>query len=221
MKFLTATCLLICAVCIVPQAAAEESNTANFRIGGVELSLPVPVGYCQPAGNRVDIAQIMAAADSLNVTHTTIFKCEDAKMLDYVILKTPIQALLPSIDRAEFLRIATSEFSKPETLAALSNDKIEKEVSQGFENVLNQKVSIESQIGYRGGDDACIYLGGYASYTNIPEPYTIALGMCMTTVEKKVVSVNVYGPPKDSGDVARLMARAREIALSINASLKD
>jgi hypothetical protein len=217
---------LLGTVTLMPNAALDAapeidaaSTTVNFRIGGVNLTMPMPEGYCKPKGRDIDVAQLMAAADTQNVTHFSAIKCDDdGAMLDYILFKTPSAALLANMERAEFLKEISAAFASPEVQAALKSNKISSEVSRDFERVLNVKVSIDAAIEPRGNDDECGYVGGYGSFTDVPKPYRIALGMCMTTVVNKVISVNVYGKPKDANDVANLMSRARQIALSIKAS---
>jgi hypothetical protein len=205
-----------------PVEAAPQMDAAptavNFRIGGVDLTMPIPNGYCKLQGRDIDAAQLMAAADTQNVTHFSVVKCDDdGAMLNYILFKTPSAALLANMERAEFLKEMSAAFATPELQAIFKSDKIKSDVSSDIERVLNIKLNIDSAIESQGQDDVCAYIGGYGSYKDIPKPYKIALGMCITTVEKKVISVNVYGPPKDANDVAVLMSRAREIALSIKA----
>jgi hypothetical protein len=206
---------------LMPQVLAADNASANFRVGGAELSMPLPDGYCMPSGKDIDVAQLMAAADKVNVTHAMVVKCgSQPQLLDYFILKTPVEALLPVLDRQEFLKLMKTEFVKPEMQNYMSDDKLEQEVGRSYEKVLQQKISMDAQIDFRGSDDVCVYLGGYGLVTDIPQPYSIAVGLCMTTVEGKMLSVNIYAPPADSADVAKLMTRAREIALSIMAAPK-
>ena len=222
MKFSFVLYLGLAASFLTPTIAlAADQPLVTFRLPGVQFSMPMPDGYCLPSGDDVDVAQLVAAGDTVNTTHVTVVKCGDRlASSDYFILKTPVQALLMSINRQEFLEMMKLEFAKPEMQAIVADNEIADGVAKDFENIMHQKIEIDSQVGYRGGDDACVYLGGYASYTNIPEPYQIALGMCMTTVEGKMININVYGPPEGSDDVSKLMARARDIALSIEAVSK-
>lgn len=221
MKPLFVTLLIFAAAATLPGPAfsAEKSEVAKemiFRFGGVEFSMPIPDGYCEPKGKDVDVAQAVAAIDSLNVTHLILKNC-DPKLSDlgYFILKTPKNALFASVPRAEFLSAIEKELGRPENQQKILGDKDIQEVSAGIERVLNMKVSMDAAIGFRATDETCAYIGGYASYTNIPKPYKIALGMCMTSIENKIITVSAYGPPEDNGDVGRLMAQSKAIAASI------
>jgi hypothetical protein len=202
---------------LLPASILRAADTAvDFRIGGVDFSLPIPDGYCKPAGKGLDVAQAMAATDDLNVTHLLLQNC-DPKLsdVDYFILKTPKNALLVNAPRAELLSAMQAEISKPINQEEIFGDKMNQQASAGFDRVFNMKIDMDAAIGPRGYDDTCAYIGGYISYTNITEPYKIAIGMCFTSINSKIMTVNVYGQPKDQTDVARLLARSKLIATSI------
>jgi hypothetical protein len=38
-------------------ALAQDARTARFQVTGVEISLPIPKGYCLPQGKGVTVSQ--------------------------------------------------------------------------------------------------------------------------------------------------------------------
>ena len=104
-----------------PPAVAAD---AAFRVNGVEFQVPLPTGYCLPAGADIDLAQTLAAGDDRNVTHLSLRACgaraEDG-ILDYILVKTPKSVLLATVTREQLLEGLGEVFENPEMTAALAS----------------------------------------------------------------------------------------------------
>jgi len=95
-------------------AVAQTARTAQFRIGGVAFSVPLPEGYCEPTGRNVDVAQFTAALDDKNVTVLSLFPCNsDGDSSDYYLIKAPKSALFVTLTREQVLASVRAEFETP------------------------------------------------------------------------------------------------------------
>lgn len=198
---------------VQPAFAAKDDRTAVFRMVGTEFTMRLPEGYCLPEGKANDVAQLLAAADNVNVTHLTAVRChsvaDPAALTDYILLKSPKVALTTIIGREMLVKTMGVEFDKPEFLSALNLDKMNGEVSTALSNVFNQKVNIDGQIQPLGKDAACAFLGGTISIKGLQGEYKSSMGGCITSVSDRVLVLYWYGPDKGAAGVADLIVKVR------------
>ena len=147
---------LLGAVCAIDTAQAAP---VPFRIGAVELTMPLPAGFCEPSKNAAAAVQLLAAADDVNLTHLTMLPCDDGSLSkpDYVIVKTPKTMLLATLTRetllAELAKVFDATTYKP---LPGTNDNIEKR----FEELVGEHPEILGAVKPLGRDDICSYMGG-------------------------------------------------------------
>ena len=212
MKMMFAAALLL----VGATAAGAAGPTASFRFGGVEFEAPIPDGYCLPQGADIDAAQLLAAADRENVTHLTLYRCgaNEGARNDYILVKTPRQALFASLEREQLLAGMAQAFESAEfesTLAAVP-DRVAGDVS----SVVGREVDLTGRIQPLGRDDTCAYMGGTLRVTSAELSYPISVGICMTVVSGRLVGVNYYGPDRGSAGVRDLLERAKLFVQSMS-----
>ena len=217
--------LCLGAVCFgaAPLAAAPRATAdASFRVGGVAFQLPLPSGYCLPRGLQVDVAQLVAAGDSENVTHLTLLPCNAAvagpelgSQNDYILIKTPKQALIAEVSREELLQGIGEAFENPAFTEALASGQMLKDAGKGVGNVIGTTVDLSGTVAPRGKDESCAYLGGTLAVASPATSYTLAVGACITAVGGRVLAVYWYGPDEGPAGVARLLVKAKGLAGTI------
>lgn len=212
MRCLAGAMFVILAMASAPAAAAP----LQFRISGVELTVPVPEGYCLPGGAHADAAQLVAAADDQNVTHAMLVRCGAAEAAnDYILLKTPKQALLATVGRKELLDAVGAEFDSPLFAEELASGKLMGEVGSSLGTVLGTQVDLSGSFGPRGKDDVCAYLGGTMDVNSPVASYALSAGSCITAVEGRIIVVHWYGPDRGAAGVAELLRKSRGLAMAM------
>jgi hypothetical protein len=208
-------------------AAPPAPMDASFRVGTVAFEMPLPSGYCLPRGLQIDVAQLVAAGDSENVTNLTLFPCDDpvegpdlGAGNDYILIKTPKQALIAEVSRVELLRGLGQAFENPAFTEALASGKLLKDAGKGVGDVVGTTVDLSGDVAPRGKDDFCAYLGGTMAVASSIKSYTVAVGGCITAVGGRVLSVYWYGADEGPASVARLLVKAKGLARTI-VSRKD
>lgn len=203
-------------------AAGPAPRETSFNVGGVEFGLPLPSGYCLPRGQQTDIARLVAAGDTANVTHLTLFPCDaplDASALggqkDYILIKTPKQALNAQVTRDELLQGLGDAFESPAFTEALASGQLLKEAGKGVSNVVGRTVDLSGNVARRGKDDLCAYLGGVMAVASSVKSYTLAVGTCITAIGGRVLSVYWYGSDERPAGVARLLVKTKGLARTI------
>ncbi|HEX9963564.1 MAG TPA: hypothetical protein VGB04_01105 [Allosphingosinicella sp.] len=204
------------------EAAGSASGEASFSVGGVEFRLPLPSGYCLPRGQQADVARLVAAGDTANATHLTLFPCDaavDASGLgdqkDYILIKTPKQALNAQVTREELLLGLGEAFESPAFAQALASGQLLKEAGKGVSNVAGRTVDLSGNVAPRGKDELCAYLGGVMAVASSVKSYTLAVGTCITAVGGRVLSVYWYGSDERPTGVARLLVKTKGLAQTI------
>lgn len=199
--------------------AAQAETAASFRFGGVEFEVPLPAGYCLPQGQDIDVAQVLAAADHSNVTHLTLQRChhEDGPLLDYILIKTPTQALLARVGREELLEGVGQAFDAAPFASAIESGEFLSEAAEGLSSATGTLVDMSGGIRPLGRDSMCAYLGGIVEISSGVASYSISIGSCITAISDRVVAVHWYGPDTGSAGVAALLTRARRLAETISA----
>ncbi|HEX8124109.1 MAG TPA: hypothetical protein VF548_00840 [Allosphingosinicella sp.] len=195
---------------------------ASFRVGGVEFQLPLPPGYCLPRGLQVDVAQLVAAGDTANVTDLTLFPCtapasgpELGNQKDYILIKTPKQAMVTQVTRKDLLAGLGEAFDNPAFTEALNSGKLMKDAGQGVSNVVGTKIDLSGNVAPRGKDDVCAYLGGAMTVTSAVKSYALSVGACITAVGGRILTIYWYGPDEGPASVARLLVKAKGVARTI------
>jgi hypothetical protein len=222
-KIATALCLgAACFGSTALPAAPPGPAQASFRVGAVEFQLPLPSGYCLPRGLQVDVAQLVAAGDTQNVTDLTLFPCEApvsgsglAAQKDYILIKTPKQALLTQVTREALLQGLGEAFENPAFTEALASGKLVKDAGQGVSEVIGTRVDLSGNIAPRGKDEFCAYVGGTMTVTSAIASYTLSAGACITAVGGRILTVYWYGPDEGPASVARLFLKAKGLARTI------
>jgi hypothetical protein len=194
-----------------PAAAAD----ARFQFGGVEFEAPVPSGYCLPEGKSVKAARILAEGDKGSRTHLTLWACSRNEPSTYILLKTPVPALDVTATREEVIASMGSAFDNPEMAAALASGKFNADAEKSVTEALRTRVGLSGEIRPLGKDEMCAYLGGIIAVVIGEQSYKISVGICVTAISDRVLTVNWYGPEGGAAGVARLLVKAKGFARSI------
>jgi len=195
---------------------ANAGENFSFRVGGVEVSGPVPEGYCFLEGVDVDVAQLLAASDNDSVTHLTLQNCKpDLADIDYLILKTPKKLLSANVQRETLFASLRAAFGTPEFKDAIENGGFLTQSAEGLEKTLQMEVEIGGALKPVGNDSTCSYLAGILDFEAAQVKYKLAVAACITTVANKVVSVNFYGPASGNGSIKAVMEKAKNFALTM------
>ncbi len=219
MQFFRTSAAVMLISCLMPSPAwAAEFQ---FTVGDQLLTLPLPTGYCLPANRDKQIADLVAAGDTANVTHTMFIRCERAGNNkgpgnDYIIIKTPLSAVSAVVERDELLAELATEFGKANWQNGDVAKEIDKESEAGLSRVLGTSIAIEGEFGPRGADAECAYLGGSVNVSGAGVSYPVITGSCITSAAGKVVVVHTYDDPGKGGGVEGKMRFAKSIALTIN-----
>ena len=104
-SFRTSAAVMLIA-CLMP--SPTRAADFQFTVGDQLMTMPWPTGYCLPANRDKHIADLVAAGDSVNVTHTMFIRCDRAGNdkgpgNDYIIIKTPLSAVGAVVGREELL----------------------------------------------------------------------------------------------------------------------
>lgn len=215
MRYLTLAFAALAMAAAPGGAAAKGEALHRFTVGGKGFTVPVPEGYCLPSGPTVELAQGVAALDTMNLTHANLDRCGTFGE-DYVHIKSPGQSQTVPIPRADFIALIAREVQTASG-QQLVEDAIEKpgrDVAEGTDN--------EIQIGntvprYFGQDDVCAYMAMSGDVSPAGGTVKIRGVICMTLVDSEFMNVNVYALEGKGISDAQLKARARAIAASIAA----
>lgn len=211
MKLLTAILAILPTMATPVQAS--DAKLADFRVGGVSFSLPIPDGYCPPAGKDADVAQVMSASDTTNTTDLTLVRCDEGVVQganDYTYIKTPIAALLVAIDRPTLLAQLGAEFDK-----AVDTNAWRDQAAKSLSDVMRAKVDVSGNFAPRGKDDVCGYMAGVLHFAAANVSYDQPVAVCITSVGDRVLSVYRTGKKSDDASILSLMREARALALAI------
>jgi len=207
-------------VLLVLLAAATMAHSiaprfSDVQIGAVSVRIPFPKDYCKPTGKAAAAAQLLAAADDRNVTLLTLVKCgPNASLSDYLIVKTPIEALNADVDRSTLIEMMSKEFDKPEfkaKMGTLAND-----ASNRLSQVGATTVKIDAAIGPRGHDDTCVYMGGSGTENVGNETFPKVMGMCMTAVASRMINLHAYKRATDAQAYQPLLPFLHNWALQLS-----
>jgi hypothetical protein len=87
----------------------------------------------------------------------------------------------------------------------------------GNERLLRKrrKGDLSGDVRPLGKDERCAYLGGVMQVKSATSDYRISIGICMTVVAGRLLTINWYGPDKGSAGVGELLVRAKRLAVGI------
>ena len=202
--------------------AAHAADIA-FSVNGIGLTMPLPAGYCIPAGQDKLIADTLAKGDTDNLTLATLIRCDKAGRTegpgnDYMLIKTPKASLGSVLPRATLLSALSAEFGKAEWQSGATGEQATAHAAKGISDALSTPVDIKGDLAPRGTDADCAYLGGTLTVDGGGVRYPIILGGCITSVADKVVAVYTYDDPGEGGGVSGKMRTARDVAMSVRAA---
>jgi hypothetical protein len=202
---------------LVGSPAAAAAETAQFSIGGVAITSPVPAGYCLPQGPQVQAVNTVAAGDARNVTHLALLACAPpgGQVASYILLKTPNEAVNATLDLNRFLADAGAAFESPAFKEMLDSGKLHDESEQSMGKAMGARIDLSGDVRPLGKDERCAYLGGTMHVKSGTSDYKVSIGMCMTVVAGRLLTINWYGPDKGSAGVRELLVKARGLAAGI------
>ncbi|THD37393.1 MAG: hypothetical protein E7773_05060 [Sphingomonas sp.] len=203
---------------LIAAEPGADGRLADFRVGGVSFTLPMPDGYCLPVGAQADVAQVVAAADTENVTDLTLTRCGAPIVKganDVTIIKTPRKALMVPVTRAELLTQIGKEFDNPVTIANATGDKALGQASKSLTDTFGAKVALSGTFGPRGKDEMCGYMAGVMHVESPLATYDQALAACLTSVGGRMLFIYRSGLKNDDASILQLMRETRAIAQSI------
>ena len=204
---------------VLLNSVATVAQAESITIGSSIVSFPAPAGYCRAEGNAAAVFQVLAAADTANVTHVDFVPCATKTTVgfDHVSVKTPKNVVDAKMERAALLEALKPEFDKPEFKANV--DKGVDQMSNNLSESTGQKIAIRSNFSARGVDKDCAYIAGTLIATGgdgkAGEPQGAAA--CLSSVGGKFVSVNWYAKDPSPASVERLKVQARGMMLSMTA----
>lgn len=205
--------LIVSASLVASSAPASDTRMADFRVGGVSFSMPIPDDYCLPSGKMADIAQVLAAADKVNTTDLTLSRC-DGEVLrganDYTVVKTPSAALLVAVDRTTLLTQLGAAFGK-----TLDTKSWRDTAAKSMSDVTGTKVDISGTFGPRGKDDMCGYMAGVLHYDTPGISYDQPIAVCITAIGGRIISIFRAGTKPDEAGILSLMRETRALAETI------
>jgi hypothetical protein len=215
------TCVASALAVVATQTPAVAQESASFRFAGMQFEVPLPAGYCVPRGEDVDSAQVLAAADPGNVTHLTLVPCrpgEGPGAAEYILIKTPVQALTVRIGREQFLSGMEAAFRDGPFNSAAFRESINADAARNLERVTRTPVNLGGIVRPLGLDATCAYLGGTVEVRSPGANFQRAVGICMTAISDRPLNINWYGPDRGSDGVADLLVRSRALAERITAT---
>jgi len=188
----------------------------DIRIGSVVLRVPFPAGFCKPKGEDAAVMDQLAAGDQENVTHLSLIECKPTAADRYYLLKTPTDAVNESFERSEALKGIAETVESPgfsEQLNGETSRQVGEEKTQAF----GTKTEITSDLGVRGHDDVCVYMGGMMTTSAGGKSQTQAIGSCMTVIGHRLMSITLYQDSKDPAAYKKLLPEVKALALRIQA----
>lgn len=216
---------LVLAMATTGTAAAQDR--VSIVVADVKIEAPMPEGYCLPTGKDKVVTDLIAAADTENLTHASLVRCDRVGKPgglgnDYYLIKTPRRVLLASVSRPELLAALEKEFGKAEWQAGgRASTEVSKKVNEDLTETFSSPVEVKGDFSGRGADSDCAYLGGEAIVSLGGVTYPIQAGACMTSVSNKMIIVYTYDDPKGTDGVVRLMRKAQALAMAFRPAAGD
>lgn len=185
----------------------------RFMIGTIEYSLPIPEGFCLPQGEELADSQYIATFDPTNATPVDLQRCGTYNS-NYTLVKHARNAPPVGLSRAAFIEVMAQYFADQANKPSLDSsiDKVREGMSEKTDGVMTQG---ETQFGYTGHDDTCIYLAGKMQVVIDGTAFWRNVGSCTTLVGGRVISIHSYANEDWNIPSAELRDRSRDIAQSI------
>ena len=213
MRYVTLGLAALALAAVPGGAAAQSAAQHRFTVGGKAFTVPVPQGYCLPAGVTVALAAKVASLDTMNLTHANLDRCGTFGE-DYVHIKSPRTSQPVPMPRADFVALLARELQTASG-QKLVDDAIEdagRDVAKGTDN----EIKIDNTVPrFAGQDDACAYMALTGDVAGASGTIKIRGVICMTVVGGEFMNVNAYAIDGRGTTDAQLKARVRAIALSI------
>lgn len=215
---MTRVMIWLAALVVSVPAWAQQAKTAEFSVGGADFELPIPEGFCLPAGPTATAAEVLAKADPQTVTNASLFACDYATTgRDYYLVKTPVALVSTPMTRAQMLPELARQFGSPELLARIAPDKVNAETQGSLSNAMGRDVKVDAKVSPRGTDDVCGYVAGVMNYEIEGRPFKVEISGCLSAVGDRVIFVFYYHDGDDAAAALSNTAKARAMLLSIRA----
>jgi hypothetical protein len=206
------------AITAAPVPAAGK--LATFKIGTVALAMPVPDGFCPPAGEQAARMELMAQTDSANVTALALASCAGGAggtaggaAGSFILIKATKTLVDTPVERAEMLQALAGAFKTSEFRQGMAEGAAA--AQKAVEAKSGQKIEMVGEVSPRGTDEACAYIGGSPDVKGPAGTIRVSIGGCLTVVGHRFLTLVVARPDKDGTAVPALMARARQLAETI------
>lgn len=205
---------------IAAPPAPVQGKLATFKVGTVALAMPIPEGFCQPIGAQVAAIDLMSQADTANVTALALTSCAGGASgtaagaaLNFFLVKATKALIDTPVTRDEMLKSMAAAFQTAEFKREMAAGEADAE--KAMEAKSGQKIEMVGEVGPRGTDDVCAYLGGSPEMKGPAGTVRVSMGVCLTVVGSRLITLVVARPDKDGSAVPALMARARSLAETI------
>lgn len=210
--------ILAATAAMLPGAA--QAADLVFTVNDVQLTAPLPAGYCVADGRDKLLADTLAKGDTENITLATLIRCDRADRTegpgnDYMLIKAPNAALGTRMARAEFLTAIGAEFGKATWNNGAASKAATQNAAKGVSDAFDTPVEINGDLAPRGTDADCAYMGGTLNVNGGGVAYPIILGGCITVAGEKIIAVYTYDDPGKAGGIAGKMRAARNMAMTI------
>jgi len=195
-------------------ASPAAPSYEDIHIGAVVVRVPIPAGFCKPAGDDAEVMQRLATGDPDNTTHLSLIECKPTAVDRYYLLKTPTDALNESIERSEAIKGLAAAVETPEFAGKL-NGEISQQVGEEKSKASGTRTEIGSNLAARGHDDVCVYMGGLMTTSAGGNSQTQGIGSCMTVVGNRLLSITLYEDSNDPAEYKRILPELKALALRI------
>ncbi|MBX3483991.1 hypothetical protein [Phenylobacterium sp.] len=199
-----------------PQAAPAAGDLTAVRVGGDEIRVPVPDGYCPPEGRYANIAQVTDAMDSQSITYLALIDCEalaaGANLRRYLFLRAPKAMADQKLTRAELIERMGPIPETPLNLA-LGNPAWEQARAEA-ERAAGRKLKVGADMRPVARDANGYYVAGVIRLSAGAEARPTAVAVGATVVKGHVLAVTSYIAGSDvealreTLDVAKASAKA-------------
>ncbi|RYD54532.1 MAG: hypothetical protein EOP60_07375 [Sphingomonadales bacterium] len=197
--------------------AIPASRTIPLQIGGVVLTVPIPEGYCTPRGEDGKLAQWMASLDKENITYLQLDSCgSSASNGDYYLIKGLRTHQFIDVTLTELLDGARANFA---TATSIDLTQVKEDLGKALSTRAGSAVNVDAKVVPRGLDELCAYMGGTLEFAGglIESGKGIAsVGICLTVIGGRMITINVYAPGGDPKTLPELLAKTKSLAKGIS-----
>ena len=200
------------AALVLSSAAHAAPRTLSVKIGGDEVRMPVPEGYCEPQGRYANIAQLTDAMDSQSITYLALVDCAaqagGGDLQRYLFLRAPKAMMAERLTRPELLdRMGPVPDSSLNL--ALDNPGVER-ARQDAERAQGRKLEVSADIRPVAKDAHGFYVAGLMKTGSGGQTRETAIAIGATTAQRHVVAINSYVRGSDLAAVREALRVARE-----------